>query len=102
MSTLHNRRDWNRTHGKMLDHLIETYRAIGRVPKVKDFCERLDQGDEDERPYCKRTVMIHKRHFELAPLVAAGKITQEECAALAPHWEGVRQYKKSELLVPLK
>jgi hypothetical protein len=94
MSTLHNRSDWHKTHGKMLDQLIETFKAIGRVPKIKDLCER--------HGLCSRTVKLHKRHFELAPLVAAGKITQEEYAVLAPHWEGVRPYKKSELSEPIK
>jgi len=78
----------------MLNQLIETYKAIGKVPKIKDLCER--------HGLCARTVKLHKRHFELAGLLSGGQITQEEYAALKPKWEGVRPYKKSELSVSLK
>jgi hypothetical protein len=85
----HKRRDWYETHGRYKTLIVETYRAMGKVPMIKDVALR--------HGICARNLKNHKRHIDFSSFLTIGRMTQVEYDALTPKWQGVRFYKKSEI-----
>lgn len=75
----HDRKDWADTQKKIEGYLLMSYKALNRVPKIREVAERFN--------LCIRTIKLHKPYIDLKQIPG---ITEEQIQILFPKWQGKR------------